>query len=94
MSARGIKVKPYNLYEAKAMIFTVEDDNTIIPPFRALDGLGDVVANNIENEAKKAPFISIEDFQKRCKVSTTLVDKMRNMGIFEGMSETSQLSLF
>ncbi len=94
MSARGIKVKPYNLYEAKAMIFTVEDDNTIIPPFRAIDGLGDVVANNIENEAKKAPFISIEDFQKRCKVSTTLVDKMRNMGIFEGMSETSQLSLF
>ncbi len=94
MAARGIRIKPYNLYECKAMVFDVEDDKTIIPPFRAIDGLGDVVANNIETEAKRAPFISIEDFQKRCKVSTTLIDKMRSMGIFEGMSETSQLSLF
>ena len=94
MAARGIRIKPYNLYECKAMVFGVENDTTIIPPFNAIDGLGDVVANNIELEAKKAPFISIEDFQKRCKVSTTLIDKMRSMGIFEGMSETSQLSLF
>ena len=49
---------------------------------------------NIENEAKKKPFISIEDFQNRCKVSQTLIDQMRGMGIFEGMSESSQLSLF
>ena len=49
---------------------------------------------NIENEAKKHPFISIEDFQSRCKVSTTLIDKMRMMGIFKGMPESSQLSLF
>ena len=94
MAARGIRIKPYNLYECKATVFGVENDTTIIPPFNAIDGLGDVVANNIESEAKKAPFISIEDFQKRCKVSTTLIDKMRSMGIFEGMSETSQLSLF
>ena len=54
----------------------------------------DVVAKNIESEAKKHPFISIEDFQNRCKVSQTLIDKMRSMGIFKGMSESSQLSLF
>ena len=94
MAARGIKVAPYNLYKSKGMIFTVGDDKTIIPPFRAIDGLGDVVAKNIENEAERAPFISIEDFQTRCKVSQTLIDKMRTMGIFEGMPETSQLSLF
>ena len=41
-----------------------------------------------------APFISIEDFQTRCKVSQTLIDKMMTMGIFNGMPETSQLSLF
>ena len=55
---------------------------------------GAVVAKNIEKEAARAPFISIEDFQTRCKVSQTLIDKMRTMGIFEGMPETSQLSLF
>ena len=94
MAARGIKVAPYDLYKSKGMIFTVGDDKTIIPPFRAIDGLGDVVAKNIEKEAERAPFISIEDFQARCKVSQTLIEKMRSMGIFSGMPETSQLSLF
>ena len=94
MAARGIKIAPFDLYKSKGSIFTVEDDKTIIPPFRAIDGLGDVVAKNIEKEAEKAPFISIEDFQTRCKVSQTLIDKMKVMGIFNGMPETSQLSLF
>ena len=60
----------------------------------AIDGLGETVAKNIENEAKKHPFISIEDFQSRCKVSQTLVDKMRILGIFKDLPESSQLSLF
>ena len=94
MSARGLKVAKYDLYKSKGMVFTVEDDKTIIPPFRAIDGLGDVVAKNIEKEAAKSPFISIEDFQSRCKVSQTLIDKMKTMGIFDGMPDTSQLSLF
>lgn len=94
MAARGIKVTNFDLYKSKGTTFAVEDDKTIIPPFNSIDGLGEVVAKNIEAEAKKAPFISIEDFQTRCKVSQTLIDKMRVMGIFAGMPETSQLSLF
>lgn len=94
MAARGIKIAKYDLYKSKGITFSVEDDNTIIPPFRAINGLGEVVARNIETEANKAKFISIEDFQTRCRVSQTIVDKMRAMGIFDGMSETSQLSLF
>ncbi len=93
-TARGIKIANVDLYKSKGMTFSVEDDKTIIPPFRSIDGLGDVVAKNIEEEASKHPFISIEDFQNRCKVSTTLVDKMKAMGIFNDMPETSQLSLF
>jgi DNA polymerase-3 subunit alpha (Gram-positive type) len=94
MSARNISIAPFDLYKSKGKTFEVADDNTIIPPFITIDGLGETVAMNIENEAQKKPFISIEDFQNRCKVSQTLIDKMRGMGIFEGMSESSQLSLF
>ena len=94
MAARHIKVAPFNLYECKGMTFGVKDDKTIIPAFNTIDGLGETVAMNIEREAKLHPFISIEDFQSRCKVSQTIVDKMRSLGIFQGMSETSQLSLF
>ena len=93
-TARGIKIANVDLYKSKGTTFEVPDDKTIIPPFRAIDGLGDVVAKNIESEARKHPFISIEDFQNRCKVSSTLVEKMKNMGLFKDMPETSQLSLF
>ncbi|MBQ2872970.1 MAG: PolC-type DNA polymerase III [Bacilli bacterium] len=93
-SARGIKIANIDLYKSRGLLFDVEDEKTIIPPFSSIDGLGDVVAKNIEAEAKKHPFISIEDFQNRCKVSSTLIDKMKSMGIFENMPETSQLTLF
>ena len=94
MSARGIKVSNFDLYKSKGKTFDVQDDNTLIPPFITIDGLGDTVAENIEKEAKKGKFISIEDFQNRCKVSQTLIDKMRSMGIFDNMPESSQLSIF
>ncbi len=93
-TARGVEIANVDLYKSKALTFSVLDDKTIIPSFASIDGLGDVVAKNIEAEAQKHPFISVEDFQNRCKVSTTLIDKMRTMGIFNDMPETSQLSLF
>ena len=72
----------------------IDDDGNLIPPFRAIDGLGDVVAKNIVAEREKREYISIEDLQKRAKLSSTLIEKMRQMGILDGMEESSQLSLF
>ncbi len=93
-TARGINFKNIQLYKSEATTYTCEDDTNIIPPFSSIDGLGFQVAKYIVEERSKSPFISIEDFQNRCKVSSTIVDKMKLMGIFEGMPETSQLSLF
>ena len=95
MTARGLSFLNLDIYKSHYKYFVKTDDEKgLIPPFRSIDGLGDVVAKNIYEEAKKAPFISIEDFQKRCKVSQTLIDKMRLMNLFEGLPETSQLTLF
>lgn len=93
-TARGISFAPISLEHSKGTIFSVKDEHTIYPPFSSIDGLGDTVAQNIELEREKAPFLSIEDLQKRAKVSATLIDKMRMMGILDGMDESSQLSLF
>ena len=71
-----------------------DDQKTLIPPFRTIDGLGDIVAHKIVEERELSPFFSIEDLQNRGKVSQTLIDKMRIMGILSDMPETSQLSLF
>ena len=94
-TARGINFGNIDIMKSDSENFLIsEDGKTLIPPFRSIDGLGDVVAQNICAEAKIKPFISVEEFQKRCKVSQTLIDKMKTMGILNDMPETSQLSLF
>ena len=64
------------------------------PPFNAIEGLGDTVAQNIVRERENQPFISIEDVQKRGKVSQTLIEKMKEMGILKDLPDSNQLSLF
>ena len=93
-SARGMKFLNVDLYESEATTWKTKNDNEIYPPFSAIDGLGDTVAKNIVEEREKGKFISIEDIQKRAKISTTLIDKMKEMGIFEGLPDSNQLSLF
>ena len=92
--ARNIKFKPVDLYKSHYHDFVIDDDGNLIPPFRAIDGLGEVVAKNIVEEREKREFISIEDLQKRAKLSSTLIEKLRSMGILDGMDESSQLTLF
>ena len=93
--ARGYTFKPIDLYKSHYSNFVIDEDNhSLIPPFRAIDGLGTVVAKKIVEEREKQEYISIEDLQKRAKISSTLIEKLRSMGILDGMEESSQLSLF
>ena len=93
-SARGIRFANIDINKSDAIHFVVAEDNTLIPPFRTLDGLGDNVAKTIVEEREKQPFLSIEDLQKRGHVSKTLIDKMELMKILDGLPESNQLSLF
>ena len=94
MTARGLKFKNVDLLKSKATIFSLDEDGNLIPPFSTIDGLGDTVAKTIVEEREKCPFLSIEDLQKRGKVSSTLIEKMRSMRILDGLDESSQLTLF
>ena len=93
-TARGIKFAPLSVTESQSKNFAIKDDHTLIPPFRTIDGLGLTVAEKIVEEREKNPFLSIEDLQKRGKVSGTLIEKMRMMHMLDNMDESSQLSLF
>ena len=93
-TARNIKFLPIDLYKSEATTFVPEGENSMYPPFSSIDGLGDTVAKNIVTERDKKPFLSIEDLQKRAKISSTLIDKMRLMGILKDLPESSQLTLF
>ena len=93
MFARGIKFLPIDLYESDATKFRVIGDN-LLPPLNSIPGLGENAAKALVNARTEEPFCSIDDLRARGKVSKTIVDKMRDMGILEGMPESSQISLF
>ena len=73
-TARGIKFAPISIEKSDANRFVLDDEheNTLIPPFSTIDGLGAAVATTIVEERQKQPFLSKEDLQRRGKVSKTL----------------------
>ena len=93
-TARGIKFLNVDLYESEATTWKTKNETEIYPPFNAIDGLGDTVAKNLVAEREKGKFISIEDVQKRAKVSQTLIDKMKEMDILKDLPDSNQLTLF
>lgn len=95
-TARGFKFGNLDINKSDSKNFLIDekDDHILIPPFKTLDGLGEAVANKIIEERNQKAFYSVEDFQNRGKVNATTIEKLRSLGLFEGMPETSQLSLF
>ena len=94
MIERGFRFENISITESEATMFKVTPDGKgLIPPFIALDGLGDVAARKIVEERNKNAFVSIEDLQMRGKISEAIVDKLRGLGALDSMPESSQLSL-
>ena len=70
------------------------DGDTLIPPFVAMDGLGENVAKQLVRARQEGEFLSKTELRKRGGLSSTLVEKMDEMGILGNMPEDNQLSLF
>ncbi|MBQ9942140.1 MAG: PolC-type DNA polymerase III, partial [Christensenellaceae bacterium] len=93
MFARGIGFLPVDLKKSHAKRFSVEGDNIRLP-FMAIPKLGEKAAEMLESEAQKEEFLSVEDLKRRCKISSSVIDVMREMGCLKGLPEKAQLSLF
>jgi DNA polymerase-3 subunit alpha (Gram-positive type) len=93
MLERGFKFGKLDLYRSKATDFIIEGD-TLIPPFAAMDGLGENVAKQIVAAREDGEFLSKTELRKRAGVSQTLVEKLDEMGVLGNMPEDNQLSLF
>ncbi len=91
---RGFEFAPIDLYKSDAVKFTV-DGNMLRPPFVAISGLGEAAARDIAQQRKDKEFVSIEDLTQYCtKVSKAHIEQMKNLGVFQDMPDTNQLSLF
>ena len=92
MYARGFEFEPIDIFTAKAKLFQIVDGK-LMPSLNSIDGMGDKAAEGVVEAAKDGPFTSCENFKNRSKVSGTIVDKMREMGLLGNMPLSDQMSL-
>ncbi|WP_193556110.1 PolC-type DNA polymerase III [Paenibacillus ginsengarvi] len=93
MTARGYIFQNIDLYRSHYNKFIVYD-KSLIPPFSALQGVGENAAKAIKAACENGPFLSIEDFHSGTRTSRTIVQILKEMGCFHGLPESNQLILF
>ncbi|MEY8380050.1 PolC-type DNA polymerase III [Ileibacterium valens] len=96
MVMRGYRFSNLSISRSAATEFRVDpdDDKAIIPPFCAVDSLGENVAKSIVAAREQKPFLSKEDVLNRTQLSRTLLEKLDFMGALEGLDDENQLTLF
>lgn len=96
MYMRGYRIAPLSVTRSAATeyIFDPDDDHAIIPPFSAVDSLGENVAKSIVAAREERPFMSKEDLLRRTGLSKTLIERLDFLGALEGLAEQDQLTLF
>ncbi len=93
MYARGFDFMPIDIYRAKAKMFQIIDGK-LMPSLASIEGMGDKAAEAVEEASKDGPYLSLDDFRQRTKVSKTVIDLMSELGLFGDLPQSNQLSLF
>lgn len=93
MYARGFEFLPIDLFKSHSRNFQIVDGK-LLPPFKAIDGLGENAADGIMEAAKNGEFLSVEDFISKSKVTKTNATLLKDLGILKNLPESNQLSLF
>src|SRR5699024_8704588 len=93
MYARGFEFPPDDIYGEMAKMFQIVDGK-LMPSLASIEGMGDKAAEAVEEASKDGPYLSLDDFRQRTKVSKTVIDLMQDLGLFGNLPQSNQLSLF
>ncbi|MPW25838.1 PolC-type DNA polymerase III [Alkalibaculum sp. M08DMB] len=93
MLCRGFEFLPVDLMQSHYNKFIIVG-NKLLPPFNALEGIGDKAALNLYNSKYQGDFLSIEDLQKRAKLSKTNIEVLTKHGSINFLPVSNQISLF
>lgn len=95
MYHRGFNMESIDLYRSDSHKYIVnESSEGIIPPFTAISGVGLGLAKSIVKARSQNSFISIEDLQKRCRISNSVIENLEKIGALKDLNRTDQISLF
>ncbi len=93
MLCRGISFLPVHYQKSHASKYTIENGNLRLP-FLSVDGCGENAANALYDAVCRGDFISMEDLRIQSGLNGTVMDKLEEMGVFEGLPKSAQMSFF
>lgn len=93
MFERGLEVLPIDLHKSHSRKYLVEDGKMRLP-FGAMGGVGEKAAEALYETAQGDNYISRQEFQTQAGVSKAIIDKLTDMGVFNDLPETNQMTLF
>ena len=91
--SRGYEFAEPTLEDAQARRFGVVDGKIMLP-FNAINGLGDTAAESLVEAYKQGAFNTLDDVRNRTKLSNTNIDDLKRHGLFEGVPESAQMTIF
>ena len=93
MYQRGFEFLPVDLYKSDSKKFR-KIDGKILPPLNAFGGVGTAAAESIAKAREDGEFISREDLKNRAGINKSVMETLAENGVLDGLTETSQISLF
>lgn len=90
---RGVEFLPVDLYRSHSHKFLMEEGKIRLP-FSSVKGLGGAAAQGLMEAREEGPFISCDDLQARSGITKAVVQSLRDLGVVEGLPETSQMTFF
>lgn len=93
MMSRGIGVLPVDAKKSGAATYTIEDGKLRLP-YLAIAGCGSNAAFKLKEVIDAGSYMCIDDIQQQSGLNSTVMDKMREMGVFGDIPVSAQMSLF
>ncbi len=90
---RGIEFLPVKADKSAASDYTVENGKIRLP-FAAVQGCGEAAAVKLKEAIDSGECISVEEIQQKSGVNSSVIEKLKVMGVFEGIQDSAQYSLF
>ena len=91
--SRGFSFAEPVLGVSEACRFSVVDGKIMLP-FNAVSGIGDTAAESLVAAYREKPFSTIDDVRSRTRLTGTNIDDLKKHGLFAGLPESAQISIF
>ena len=93
MMSRGIGVLPVDARKSGASTYRIEDGKLRMP-YLSIAGCGSNAAFKLKEVIDAGNYMCIDDIQQQSGLNSSVMDKMREMGVFGDIPNSAQMSLF